>query len=95
MSDGPAPARTALGAACATFDGAGRVLLVHHAYSRINWEQPGGFVEPGEAPAEADHALGRMLHFVAQVRFDEANAPTPSSPEISEVGFLALRQWRE
>lgn len=117
MSDGPAPARTALGAACAIFDSGGRVLLVHHTYGRLNWELPGGLVEPGEAPAEAalrelfeetglhgelgrltgvyfeaDHAFGPMLHFVVQVRFDEANTPTPASPEISEVGYWPLDQ---
>ena len=45
-----AVARSALGAACAIFDVAGRVLLVHHTYGRLNWELPGGLVEPGEAP---------------------------------------------
>lgn len=45
-------ARTALGAACAIFDPTGRVLLVHHTYGRLNWELPGGLVEPGEAPHE-------------------------------------------
>lgn len=44
--------RTALGAACAIFDAAGCVLLVHHTYGRLNWELPGGLVEPGEAPHE-------------------------------------------
>lgn len=44
--------RTALGAACAIFDGEGRVLLVHHTYGRLNWELPGGGAEPGEAPDE-------------------------------------------
>ena len=48
-----AVARTAMGAACAIFDAAGRVLLVHHTYGRLNWELPGGLVEPGEAPHEA------------------------------------------
>lgn len=46
-------ARTALGAACAIVDAAGRVLLVHHTYGRLNWELPGGLVEAGEAPPEA------------------------------------------
>lgn len=41
---------TTLGAACVIFDGAGRVLLVHHTYGRRNWELPGGGSEPGEAP---------------------------------------------
>jgi 8-oxo-dGTP diphosphatase len=45
-------ARTALGAACAILDSAGRVLLVQHTYGRLNWELPGGLVEPGEAPHE-------------------------------------------
>jgi 8-oxo-dGTP pyrophosphatase MutT (NUDIX family) len=40
--------RTALGAACANFDGEGRVLLVHHTYGRLNWELPSGAAEPGE-----------------------------------------------
>lgn len=44
--------RTALGAACAIFDGEGRVLLVHHTYVRLNWELPGGWAEPGETPDE-------------------------------------------
>lgn len=44
--------RTALAAACAIFDGEGRVLLVHHTYGRLNWELPGGGAGPGEAPDE-------------------------------------------
>ena len=44
--------RTGLGAACAIFDGDGRVLLVHHTYGRLNWELPGGVSEPGETPDE-------------------------------------------
>ena len=50
MSNGPAPARTALGAACAIFDHRGHVLLVQHTYGPRNWEIPGGGAEPGEAP---------------------------------------------
>jgi 8-oxo-dGTP diphosphatase len=42
--------RIALGAACAIFDGTGRVLLVRHTYGRLNWELPGGGSEPGESP---------------------------------------------
>ena len=42
-----------MGAACAIFDGRGRILLVHHTYGRLNWELPGGIVEAGEAPDEA------------------------------------------
>ena len=42
----------AVGAACAIFDERGRVLLVRHAYGRLNWELPGGAAEPGEAPDE-------------------------------------------
>jgi 8-oxo-dGTP diphosphatase len=41
-----------VGAAGAIFDEAGRVLLVHHTYGRLNWELPGGLVEPGESPDE-------------------------------------------
>jgi 8-oxo-dGTP diphosphatase len=41
-----------MGGACAIFDGAGRVLLVHHTYGRLNWELPGGVSEPGESPDE-------------------------------------------
>ena len=52
MRDGDPVQRTALGAACAIFDGGGRVLLVHHTYGRLNWELPGGGSEPGEAPEE-------------------------------------------
>ena len=40
----------AIGAACAIFDGGGRVLLVRHSYGRLNWELPGGAGDPGEAP---------------------------------------------
>lgn len=53
MRDGLPVQRTALGAACVIFDGAGHVLLVHHTYGRLNWELPGGGAEPGEAPDEA------------------------------------------
>ena len=52
MRDWPPVARTATGAACAIFDGDGRVLLVHHTCGRLNWELPGGLAEPGEAPDE-------------------------------------------
>lgn len=41
-----------MGAACVIFDDAGRVLLVHHTYGRLNWELPGGGSEPREAPDE-------------------------------------------
>jgi 8-oxo-dGTP diphosphatase len=44
--------RIALGAACAIFDDAGRVLLVHHTYGHLNWELPGGLGEAGETPDE-------------------------------------------
>lgn len=46
-------ARLAVGAACAIFDGDGRVLLVRHTYGRLNWELPGGLGERGESPSEA------------------------------------------
>jgi 8-oxo-dGTP pyrophosphatase MutT (NUDIX family) len=52
MRDEDPVQRTALGAACAIFDDAGRVLLVHHTYGRLNWELPGGGAAPGEAPDE-------------------------------------------
>ena len=42
-----------LGAAAAIFDEHGRVLLVKHSYGRLNWELPGGAVEPGEGVVEA------------------------------------------
>ena len=42
--------RVAMGAACAIFDNAGRILLVHHTYGRLNWELPGGGSTPSEAP---------------------------------------------
>jgi ribonuclease HI/8-oxo-dGTP pyrophosphatase MutT (NUDIX family) len=48
---GPGPIGSAnIGAACAIFDGDGRVLLVHHTYGRHNWEIPGGIALPGESP---------------------------------------------
>ena len=52
MRDGQLVRRTALGAACAIFDGDGRVLLVRHTYGRLNWELPGGLLEAGESPDE-------------------------------------------
>ncbi len=52
MPDEVPATHAALGAACVVFDGAGRVLLVHHTYGRRNWELPGGGSEPGEAPDE-------------------------------------------
>jgi 8-oxo-dGTP diphosphatase len=52
-------ARVAVGAACAVFDGEGRVLLVHHTYGRYNWEIPGGLVEAGESPN--DGALRELV----------------------------------
>ena len=52
MGDEGALQRVAVGAACAIFDGDGRVLLVRHSYGRLNWEIPGGGSEPGEAPHE-------------------------------------------
>lgn len=42
-----------LGAAAVIRDAIGSVLLVRHTYGRLNWELPGGLVEPGESPAEA------------------------------------------
>lgn len=42
--------RAAIGAACAIFDSAGRILIVRHTYGRLNWELPGGASAPGEAP---------------------------------------------
>jgi 8-oxo-dGTP diphosphatase len=52
MGDGDLVQRTAMGAACVIFDRAGRVLLVHHTYGRLNWELPGGASQTGEAPDE-------------------------------------------
>lgn len=51
-SNGIHAGRVAVGAACAIFDGLGRVLLVRHTYGRLNWELPGGASEAGEAPNE-------------------------------------------
>jgi 8-oxo-dGTP diphosphatase len=59
MDDLPPVLWAAVGAAGAIFDGAGRVLLVHHTYGRLNWELPGGLVEPGESP---DEGATRELH---------------------------------
>ena len=52
MRDGTPLQEARLGAACAIFDGGGRVLLVRHTYGRLNWELPGGGSEPGETPDE-------------------------------------------
>jgi len=52
MQEQPSIHRTAMGAACAIFDGDGRILLVHHTYGRLNWELPGGRGEADEAPDE-------------------------------------------
>jgi 8-oxo-dGTP pyrophosphatase MutT (NUDIX family) len=52
MHDQAPDRQPATGAACAIFDGQGRVLLVRHTYGRLNWELPGGGSEPGEAPEE-------------------------------------------
>lgn len=43
-------AQIGLGAACAIFDPAGRILLVRHTYGHLNWELPGGGSEAGETP---------------------------------------------
>jgi 8-oxo-dGTP diphosphatase len=43
----------AIGAACAIFDSAGRVLLVRHTYGKLNWEIPGGNALVDEEPAAA------------------------------------------
>jgi len=59
MRDEARPATIAVGACCAIFDAAGRVLLVHHGYGRRNWELPGGGSEPGESP---DETARRELH---------------------------------
>jgi 8-oxo-dGTP diphosphatase len=41
-----------MGAAAVIRDREGRVLLVRHAYGRLNWELPGGASEPGETIVE-------------------------------------------
>jgi 8-oxo-dGTP diphosphatase len=41
-----------LGAAAFVLDPDGRVLLVHHAYGRLNWEIPGGASEADESVVE-------------------------------------------
>jgi 8-oxo-dGTP pyrophosphatase MutT (NUDIX family) len=41
-----------IGAAAVILDDAGRVLLVHHSYGRLNWELPGGYSEPGESAVD-------------------------------------------
>jgi 8-oxo-dGTP diphosphatase len=41
-----------LGSAAVILDEAGRVLLVHHSYGRLNWELPGGGSELGESAVE-------------------------------------------
>jgi ADP-ribose pyrophosphatase YjhB (NUDIX family)/rhodanese-related sulfurtransferase len=46
---GPVP----LGASSVITDGDGRVLLVHHTYGELNWEVPGGVLEPRESAEEA------------------------------------------
>lgn len=52
MTGDPGPIGTAaIGAACAVFDAAGRVLLVRHTYGKLNWEIPGGVCLPGEDPS--------------------------------------------
>lgn len=41
-----------LGAAAVISDREGRVLLVRHAYGRLNWELPGGHAEAAESAVE-------------------------------------------
>lgn len=45
--------RKGLSVAAVIRDGDGRVLLVKQTYGRLNWELPGGGVEPGESLVEA------------------------------------------
>jgi 8-oxo-dGTP pyrophosphatase MutT (NUDIX family) len=60
MTGDPGPiGNAALGAACAIFDDAGRVLLVRHTYGKLNWEIPGGVCMPGEDPVRGAE---RELH---------------------------------
>lgn len=42
-----------MGAAAVIRDEAGGVLLVRHTYGRLNWELPGGLVDPKESPSQA------------------------------------------
>jgi 8-oxo-dGTP pyrophosphatase MutT (NUDIX family)/N-acetylglutamate synthase-like GNAT family acetyltransferase len=45
-------AQRATAAAAVVCDTAGRVLLVKHAYGRLNWELPGGAAEARESPTQ-------------------------------------------
>jgi ADP-ribose pyrophosphatase YjhB (NUDIX family)/rhodanese-related sulfurtransferase len=42
-----------LGASSVIAGGDGRILLVHHTYGELNWEVPGGVLEPRESAEEA------------------------------------------
>jgi 8-oxo-dGTP diphosphatase len=67
------PKQALLVAACALFDGAGRVLVQQRPPGKSMaglWEFPGGKVDPGEAPAEA---LVRELHEELGIRVDAAD----------------------
>ena len=73
MDDGPAPpiARPRVAAGALIRDAEGRILIVKPTYKQ-GWDIPGGYVEPGESPANAcrrelkeelnlDRVPGRML----------------------------------
>ncbi len=60
--------RATVGAACAIFDGDGRVLLVHQTYAGRKWALPGGHSLPGEAP---DAAARRELEEETGLRMSD------------------------
>jgi 8-oxo-dGTP diphosphatase len=86
--------RVALGAACAVFDPAGRILLVRHTYGARNWELPGGGSEEAEDPASTarrelreetglDVALGRLTG----VYFEAAGSDGPMLHAVFRVDW--------
>ena len=96
LRDAATVARAATGAACAIFDGDGRVLLVHHTYGRLNWELPGGLSEPGEAPDETARQ-GALEETGSGVEPDRSPACT-SSPATNlgpMLHFVFTCGWHE